>query len=117
MSAGCDVTPMITRSGTGIFFDGVTSARQDAEVELAPEALRIRTRGGRIVAEWPYAELEHLSAPESLLRLGRFRNPVSARLEVTDPDFAHAIDELATTVDRTGITQRKTRRRVIVWSI
>ena len=40
-------------SGAGIYFDGVTSARRDVVVELAPAGLQISSRDGR--ATWRMA--------------------------------------------------------------
>lgn len=104
-------------SGTGIFFDGTTSTRHDVMVELLSDALQVRDAGGRELARWPYDELEHLSSPDDVLRVGRRRNPVLARLEVHDPALAAAIDDKAATIDRTGLTGRRTRRRVVGWII
>ena len=59
---------MIT-SGTGIFFDGNTSARREVAVELAPRLLSIRDAGGKMLAQWPYAEIEQVVSPEKVLRL------------------------------------------------
>ncbi|MEA2905079.1 MAG: hypothetical protein QOI12_2466 [Alphaproteobacteria bacterium] len=107
----------MTISGPGIYFDGVTSARHDVTVELAPAALTIRAADGSILAEWPYAEIEALSAPEGVLRIGRRRSPVLARLEVTDPQLAAAIDELSIPIDRSGLTERRGRMKVVAWSV
>jgi Zn-dependent protease with chaperone function len=104
-------------SGSAIFFDGTRSTRHDVAVELLPDALHIRSADGTELAAWPYDQLEHLSAPDHVLRLGRRRNPVLARLEVNDPALAAAIDDKAGTVDRTGSTERRTRRKVVVWSL
>ena len=104
-------------SGAGIFYDGATSARQPVTVETAPEALRVRAPDGTLLAAWPYGELEHLSAPEEVLRLGRTGSPVLARLEVRDPALAAAIDDLAAGVDRTGGTERRARHKVIAWAL
>jgi len=106
-----------TVSGSGIFFDGTTSMRHDVTVELLPDALRIHDANGRELAAWAYDELEPLSSPDDVLRLGRRRNPVLARLEVHDPMLAAAIDDKADTIDRTGLTERRTRRKVAVWII
>ena len=103
-------------SGAGIFYDGRTSARHPVAVEAAPDALRIRGGDGALLAEWPYAELQHLSAPAEVLRLGRAGSPVLARLEVRDPALAAAIDEYADTLDRTGRTERRARRKVVAWA-
>jgi Zn-dependent protease with chaperone function len=102
--------------GPGIFFDGKTSARQHVEVEVLAAELEIRSAQGRLLTLWPYTELEHLAAPEHVLRLGLYRNPVLARLEVHDPVLAHAIDEKSLSVDRTGAIGRRARLRVVAWS-
>jgi Zn-dependent protease with chaperone function len=105
------------KSGSGIFFDGTTSERQDVSVELAPAWLVIRGAGGNILATWPYAEVEQLSAPDGVLRVGRHRDSTLARLEVTDPAFAAALDDIATTVDRTGSMESRARIKVVMLTI
>ena len=103
-------------SGAGVFYDGQTSARHTVAVDAAPDALRVRGEDGRLLAEWRYGEIEHLSAPDHVLRLGRAGSPVLARLEVRDPALASAIDGYAVTLDRTGRTARRDRRKVIAWT-
>ena len=107
----------MTTSGPGSYFDGVTSARHDVMVELAPKTLRIRAAGGTVLAEWGYDELEALSAPEDVLRVGKIGNPLLARLEVREPKLAAAIDARSTPVDRSGRTEKRMRRRIILWSL
>ena len=107
----------MTTSGNGIFFDGESTARREVTVEAAPDAVRVRLDDGRLLAQWPYAEIEHLSAPEGVLRIGRIGSPVLARLEVRDVDLARAIDDYAVTVDRTGGTERRGRSKVVFWSV
>jgi Zn-dependent protease with chaperone function len=107
----------MTTSAHGAFFDGATSARRDVTVELAPHVLRIRAGDGTALAEWSYDQLEHLSAPDGVLRLGKAGNPVLARLEVRDPQLAAAIDERSLPVDRSGRNERRMRTKVIVWSL
>jgi Zn-dependent protease with chaperone function len=104
-------------TGPAIYFDGLTSTRHDVTVEAAPQALRIRAGDGAELAAWRYDELQHLSAPDHVLRLGRVGSPVLARLDVHDPDLAHAIDELADGLDRTGAADRRVRMRVIAWTV
>src|ERR1044071_10354761 len=104
-------------SGPGVYFDGVTSARQDVVVALSAGALRILTLDGRFLSEWPYNEIEQLSAPESLLRLGRIQSNALERLEIADPAFAAEIDRYSAYVDRTGGLQRRERLRVVGWSL
>jgi Zn-dependent protease with chaperone function len=103
-------------SGTGIFYDGVISARHEVTVDVAPAALRIRA-ADTVLAEWPYDEIETLSAPEGVLRIGRVRNPALARLEVRDPALAAAIDDLSIPVDRSGRSERRMQRKVVFWSL
>jgi len=99
------------------FFDGVTSARHAVTVEAAPEALRIRGADGAAIDEWPYGDLRALSAPDDVLRLGRAGSPVLARLEIREPALIAEIDRRADTLDRSGSTERRTRKRVILWSL
>jgi hypothetical protein len=103
--------------GRGIFFDGVTTARHDVVVELAPRTLQVQGVDGSVLAQWSYDELETLSSPEDVLRLGRAGNAVPARLEIKDPQLAAAIDERSLPVDRTGRIGRRLRTKVIFWSV
>ena len=103
--------------GTGIYFDGITSARHEASVELTPETLLIVDGRGDELNEWPYADIEQLPSPKQVLRLGLRGEPMLARLEIHDTEFAAAIDDRALTVDRTGETSRRARTRVIGLSL
>jgi Zn-dependent protease with chaperone function len=103
-------------SGKGIYFDGKTSARREVEVEAAPDALRISAPDGTLLAEWPYQELMAFSAPADVLRLGRRRDSVLARLDVRDAELAGKIDVYAHGIDRSGVTERRTRNKIIAWT-
>jgi hypothetical protein len=107
----------MTITGRGSFFDGATSARHDVTVELAPQLLRILGPDGTALAEWPYDQLETLSAPDDVLRLGKAGSPVLARLEIHDPQLAAAIDDRSLPVDRSGRGERRMRTKVVVWSL
>ena len=107
----------MTTSGRAIFFDGMTSVRREVTVELEPQALGIRGRDGTVLAEWSYDQLEKLSAPDGVLRLGKDGNSVLARLEVHDPQLAAAIDDLSLPIDRSGRNERRMQTKVIVWSL
>ena len=107
----------MTDTGTGIFFDGRTSARHDVVVTLGLGSLVISDLAGNVLANWPYNELEPLTAPDKVLRVGRHGNPVLERLEIFDPDFAHAVDVQAIHIDRTGTIQRRQRGNVIGWTL
>jgi Zn-dependent protease with chaperone function len=98
-------------SGSGIFFDGQTSARQQVAAELAPDALIVRGADGQALAQWPYAELDQIYSDDQVLRLGRGRESL-ARLEIRDPAFAAAIDDMAASVDRTGKVQRRLNMKI-----
>lgn len=104
-------------SGRGVYFDGVTSARHDVLAVLKPASLQISNHDGHSLSEWPYEELEELSAPEGILRLGRRNSAVLERLEITDPAFAAEIDARSALVDRTGAVQRRQRLSVVAWSV
>lgn len=107
----------MTTSGQASYFDGVTSARHDVTVTLGPSTLQIQAADGRILAEWPYGEIEALSAPDGLLRIGRIDNAVLARLDVRDPQLAAAIDNVSIPIDRSGLTERRGRRKIVFWSL
>ncbi len=104
-------------SGAGVYFDGKTSARHDVLIDAAPGALRVCALDGSVLAEWPYAELQGLSASADVLRLGRLNNPVLARVETRDPALAAEIDRLAVTLDRSGTAERRSRKKVVAWSV
>ena len=106
----------MVKSGVGIYFDGVTSARHSVEVHLDPAIMRIMDEQGSVYVRWPYDELTHLSAPDGLLRLGRAGHGLE-RLEIRDHDLAHAIDELSVPVDRSGATEHRSRLRIVAWSL
>src|SRR5215470_6649985 len=104
-------------SGAGIFFDGVTSTRRDVTIDLAPAALRVLSADGGVLAEWPYTEIERLSAPTDLLRLGRKGSGVLARLEIRSPELIAAIGDHSGAIDKSGAWEGHERRRVVAWSL
>jgi Zn-dependent protease with chaperone function len=107
----------MTTIGTGIYFDGRTSARHDVRVELTPVAIRFFAPDGAVLAEWSYDEIDLLSGPNDVLRVGK-RNGLSlARLEVLDPRLAADIDERSVPIERSGLTERRSRRKVMGWTI
>src|SRR5262249_28937409 len=70
-----------------------------------------------VLAEWPYDQIESLAAPEGLLRLGKIGSPDLARIEIRDPQLAAAIGALSTPLGRSGAAERRTRKRVVAWSL
>jgi Zn-dependent protease with chaperone function len=106
------------KAGTGIFFDGLVSTRRPVTVELKSDGISIRDPVERDqLARWPYDELEEIAAPEGVLRLGRAGSKQLARLEVRDAALAAAIDDASVPVDRSGATERRSRNKIIGWSI
>lgn len=104
--------------GSGIFFDGASSARRPVLVELASDGLVVRDGTERdMLVRWPYDELDHLAAPAGVLRIAHAGARNLARLEVRDAALAHAIDEASVPVDRTGATERRGRLKVVAWSL
>ena len=107
---------MATTSGSAIFFDGVTSTRHTVRLELDDGALLVRSAAGAVLARWPFDNLAQLSWDDGVLRLGYGRGTNLARVEVRDPELARAIDEVSLPVDRTERAQRRSRRKVVLWS-
>ena len=70
-----------------------------------------------MLARWPYDELSQLAAPVGVLRLGHAGSRALARLEVRDPALATAIDEASVPVDRSGARERRSRMKVVGWSV
>ena len=106
----------MTTSGSAIFFDGKTSARHDVTLELAPEALRLRAPDGACWRRGAMTSRDPVGTGR-VLRLGKFGNPVLARLEVRDPTLAAAIDDLSVPVDRSGRSERQMRRKIVLWTV
>ncbi len=107
----------MAKSGPAIYFDGKTSARHAVTVMLDNSALVVRSAAGTLLARWPYGELEQSSANDGVFRIGHVGSGTLERVEVRDPELAHAIDVLSIPVDRTGLRQRRTRRKVVLWSM
>jgi Zn-dependent protease with chaperone function len=104
-------------SGAAIYFDGMSSARRDVLVELADAALRIVSADGKPVDEWPYRDLRRQSAPDHILRLGRAGQQLLRRLEIRNYALAAEIGERAASLDASGAAERRTRIKVVGWSI
>lgn len=114
MSAGSEP---VSISGPAVYFDGKTSDRHEVTVEVAASALTIRSPAGDLLASWPYDEMEQSSTAEGVFRIGRSGSGDLARLEIRDPQLAAAVDDLSLPVDRTGLRERRGRRKVVAWSI
>lgn len=106
----------MSTTGAGIFYDGFTSARHAVAVELGPDAVEIRTTDGGILAAWPFAGIAPLAAPEGVLRIGEADSNRTARLEIRDAALAAALMSRAKAADRSGLTDRGKRAKVVAWS-
>ena len=113
-----------TPRGVAVYFDGTSSARNDVAVEAGAAGLRILAGAGpdrnnaqdrvhnRVLDEWSYADLQRMSAPDGVLRLGRRGETLLARLEIRDPRLAATIEDRAAALDRGGAAERRLRRKV-----
>ena len=52
-----------------------------------------------------------------MLRLGRVGSPVLARIETRDATLTAEIERLAGTLDRMGLNERRSRRKVVGWTL
>ena len=105
-------------AGSGIFYDGVTSARHEVAVELGGDAVQISAPQGNMLARWRFADIAPLATPQGVLRVGPSRGKAEARLEIHDPALAAALlQRTGAAYDRTGLTDRRTRAKVVVFSI
>jgi len=110
-----DVTVPAT-TGAGVFFDGRISTRREVRVTLQARTLTIADGEGRLLAEWPYDEIEGLPAPDEVLRLGRHGNARLERLEIFEAAFAASVDARAANVDRSGGLAHRQRLAVAGFS-
>ena len=110
------MTEVAARSVRSVYFDGVTSALHEVTVSCTPTGVQIRSPQDSLIAEWPYERLKHLNAPDHIFRVGLRKSDKLERLEIEDPDIAHAIDIACPDIDRTGASARAERRRAMVAS-
>jgi peptidase M48-like protein len=102
--------------GSGIYFDGLTNARQPVAVALGTDAVEITAPEGGLLAAWRFAEIAPLATPAGILRIGQPDSKVAARLEIRDCAFASALLGRTKAFDRSGLTDRRTRAKVVLWS-
>jgi Zn-dependent protease with chaperone function len=107
----------MTTSGTGIFYDGLTSDRREVAVEIGGDAIEVRTPGGALRARWRYADISPLATSAGVLRIGLANTTVAARLEIHDQALAAALLARTKPSDQTGLTDRRTRAKVVAWSL
>jgi Zn-dependent protease with chaperone function len=112
-----ETTGHITTGGPAIYFDGTTSIRHDVHVEAGTAGLRILATDRRVLADWIYADLRRLSAPDGVLRLGHRGEMMLARLEIREESLCDTIEDRAVTLDRSGAAERRLRRKVVGLSL
>ncbi|MFD1332904.1 hypothetical protein ACFQ4O_12940, partial [Methylopila musalis] len=81
---------MTSGSGTGVFFDGLTSRRQDVHVTLSGLDLAVQAPDGRLLARWPLEQLREAVSTTGRLRLTRDADGPPARLELPEGPLAAA---------------------------
>jgi len=107
----------MTTTGTGIFYDGVTSDRRKVAVEIVGDVIEVRAPGGDLLAQWPLTDISPLATSAAVLRIGLANSQVAARLEIHDQALAAALLARAKPADRTGLTDYATRAKVVGFSL
>ena len=107
----------MTTTGTGIFYDGLTSDRREVAVELGGDAVRVSAQGGALLAQWRFADISPMATPAGVLRVGLANAMAAARLEIHDQALAAALLARTKPTDRTGLTDRRTRVKVVAFSL
>lgn len=103
-------------NGTGVYFDGQTSRRQDVHVALGPD-LALLKPDGRTLLAWPLAELRELSSPPGVLRLTREGGAPLARLDIREPALADSVRAAAPNLGAARAAESGVVRRVVLWSV
>jgi Zn-dependent protease with chaperone function len=106
----------MTTTGTGIFYDGVTSDRRKVAVEISADAVLVTGPGGILLACWRFADISPLTGPAGILRIGLANATTAARLEIHDQALAAALLARAKPADRGGLTDHRTRVKVVAYS-
>jgi hypothetical protein len=60
----------MTTTGTGIFYDGLTSDRHKVAVEIAGDAIEVKAPDGAVLARWRLDEVYPLATSNEVLRIG-----------------------------------------------
>jgi Zn-dependent protease with chaperone function len=107
----------MTTSGTGTFYDGITSDRRKVAVEIGGDAIEVRSPDGALLARWLFADISLLATPAGVLRIGLAKAAAAARLEIHDQALAAALLARTRQADRTGLTDRHTGAKVVAFSL
>jgi Zn-dependent protease with chaperone function len=104
-------------NGTGIFYDGLTSERHKVGVAIVGDAIEIRAADGALKAQWPIGDVYPLATSNEVLRIGVASAKVAARLEIHDQALAATLLGRLKRKDRSGLTDRRTRFKVVAYSL
>jgi Zn-dependent protease with chaperone function len=107
----------MTTTGSGVFYDGLTSARREVAVDIGGDTVRVSAPDGAVLAQWRFADIAPLAAPAGVLRVGLANATAAARLEIHDQALAAALLARAKPSDRIGLTDRRTRIKVVAFSL
>ncbi len=103
-------------NGNGIFYDGLTSDRQKVVVDVGLDAIEIKAPDGAVIARWRLDEVYPLATSNDVLRIGVASAKQAARLEIHDQELAAALVSRLKRADRTGMTDGRTRFKVVAYS-
>lgn len=104
-------------SGTGVYFDGRTSRRQDVHVAFDEAALTLLQPDGRTLERWPLASLREIAAPVGVARIASERAHSLARLELRDPALTAALRAAAPSLGASRRAEAGSTRKVVFWSL
>jgi predicted Zn-dependent protease len=107
----------MTTTGAGFFYDGRTSDRREVAVNIGGDAVQVSAPDGAVLAQWRFADLAPLTTPGGVLRIGLANAATAARLEIHDRTLAAALLAHSKSTDRTGLTDRRTRMKVVAFSL
>ncbi|HWN51709.1 MAG TPA: M48 family metallopeptidase [Xanthobacteraceae bacterium] len=107
----------MTTTGDGIFYDGRTSDRRKVAVDIGSDAVQVSAPDGALLAQWRFTDIAPLTTPAGVLRLGLANATAAARLEIHDRTLAGALLAHVKPTDRTGLTDRRTRVKVVAFSL
>src|SRR5579871_2401060 len=104
-------------TGAGIFYDGVTSDRRKVVVDIGGDTIEVSAPEGALLARWRFADISPPATSGGVLRLGIANATSAARLEIHDQALAAALLARAAPTDQTGLTDRRTRLKVVAFSL
>jgi hypothetical protein len=107
----------MTTTGPGIFYDGLTSDRHKAVVAIVGNAIEVKAPDGAHLARWRLEEVYPLATTNEVLRVGLASAKVATRLEIHDSALAAELLARIKQADRSGLTDRRTRLKVVAYSL